>query len=221
VRETGSEGLHLAGVFAVRRRQRDAARHDHARQSVRPGDRHHHGRQALVAGRDADDADARRERPDQTAQHHRGVVAIRQRVHHAGRALRPPVTWIGHVTGERHAQRAAQLLRRGAHQQADLPVAGVITEGERAAVVLADAALRAEDQDLGPPHRVGLPAHARVQRPAEEIAAGTFQQVGGFERQGTGRAGLGGDDGLEDGEVGFAGTQRVGGQRRRRHLQSL
>ena len=38
-----------------------------------------------------------------------------------------------------------------------------------------------------------------------------FEQVGGFEREGTGRAELGGDDGLEDGEIGLA-VQCVGGQ---------
>jgi hypothetical protein len=90
-------------------------------------------------------------------------------------------------------------------------MAGVIAQRERAAVALANAALCAEDQDLGPPHRVGLPAHARVQRPPEDIAARAFQQIGGLERKGAGRARPGSFDGLEDGEIGLAGTQCVDG----------
>ena len=48
---------------------------------------------------------------------------------------------------------------------------------------------------------------------------GRSEQIGGLERQGAGGAGLGGYDGLEDGEIGLAGTQCVGGQRG--HLESL
>ena len=45
-----ADGLHRARVFALFRQQRDAAGHQHAGQSARPGQRHHHGGQAFVAG---------------------------------------------------------------------------------------------------------------------------------------------------------------------------
>ena len=53
----------------------------------------------------------------------------------------------------------------------------------------------------------------------EEIAARAFEQIGGLEREGAGGAGPGGFDGLENGEIGLAGAQCVGGQRG--HLESL
>ncbi len=51
-----ADGLHLAGVLALLRQQRDAAGHQHAGQVARARQRHHHGRQALVAGGHADHA---------------------------------------------------------------------------------------------------------------------------------------------------------------------
>ena len=66
----------------------------------------------------------------------------------------PAVPWVrpshGSVTeaGERQALERAQLLGGRLHQQADLPVAGVIAEGDRRAVGGADAALGAEDEEL-------------------------------------------------------------------------
>ena len=100
-------------------------------------------------------------------------------------------------------------------------MAGVVAERERAAVVLADAALRAEDEDLGPAQRVRLPAHADVQRPAEEIAARALEEIGGLERKRPGGTRLGGFDGFENRQVGFAGAQCVGGQRGHRSHYKL
>ena len=62
----------------------------------RPGQRHHHRRQTLVAGGDADHADAVRQRADQPAHHDGGVVAVRQRVEHRRGPLRPAVARVGH-----------------------------------------------------------------------------------------------------------------------------
>ena len=64
-----------------------------------------------------------------------------------------------HIRGERHDARRAQRLGGGAHEQADLPVAGVVAERDRRAVLGAQAALRAEDQELrrGRPRRGSSP----------------------------------------------------------------
>ena len=53
----------------------------------------------------------RRQRADQPAQHHRGVVAIGQAVHHAGRALRAAVAGIGAEAGERDAAERTAVPR--------------------------------------------------------------------------------------------------------------
>ena len=71
------------------------------------GERHHHRRQALVAGRDAEHAAARRQRADQPAEDHRRVVAVRQAVEHRRRALRAAVARIGARGGERDRARTA------------------------------------------------------------------------------------------------------------------
>ena len=74
------------------------------------------------------------------------------------------------------AAQRAQLLRRGLHEQADLPVAGVIAERDRRAVRRADAALRAEDEELRAAELARVPAHAGVLRQPEEVAAGALEQ---------------------------------------------
>ena len=54
---------------------------------------------------------------------------------------------------------------------------GMIAERDRRAVVGADAALRAEDQEFRRPSSARLPAHAGILRQAEEIAAGPFGSI--------------------------------------------
>ncbi len=206
VRVARADRLGGAGVDAVGRRQRDAAGHHDRGDVVAAGERHQHRGQALVARRDADHRAARRQRSHQPPEHDRGVVAIGQAVHHAVRALRAAVARIGDEAGKRDHVRRAQRLGRGAHEQPDFPVAGVIAEGEGSAVGLANAALRAEDEDFGLLERGGLPAHADVLRPAEDVAARPRQQIRRFERQRARGAGLRGSDvvegvvaGVEDG----------------------
>ena len=53
VREPRADRLDARGVFSLRRQQRDAAGHEHARQIAARRERHHHRGQTLVAGRDA------------------------------------------------------------------------------------------------------------------------------------------------------------------------
>ena len=145
---------------------------------------------------------ARGQRADQPAQHDGGVVAIGQAVHHAGRALRAAVARVGDKAGEGDGAQPAELLGRGLHQQADLPVAGVVAERDGAAVGRADAALRAEDQELAAAQLGRVPAHAGVLRQAEDGAGGRQAQEFVVERQTAGGAGGVGVDGV---------NRRVGG----------
>ena len=108
-------------------------------------ERHHHRGQALVAGGDAEHARAASgsERISRRKTMRR-VVAVRQAVDHARRALRAAVARVGDRSRRtaRHSQ-ALQLLGGRLHQQADLPVAGVVAERDRRAVRRAEAALGA------------------------------------------------------------------------------
>ena len=99
-----------------------------------------------------------------------------QAVEHAGRALRPPVAGVGAGPGERDDLQTAQLLRRGLDQEADLPVPGVVPERDRLPVGGAQAALRAEDEELPASGLRGLPPHAGVLAQAEEVAARAVAQ---------------------------------------------
>src|SRR6185312_7098262 len=54
--------------------------------------------------------------------------------------------------------------------------AGVVSESDRAAILVAEAALRADDDVLGTLERRGAPPHAHVLRQAEQIAAWLLPQ---------------------------------------------
>ena len=175
--------LDLPRILAVSRRQRDAAGNEHARQMRTARQRHHHRGKPLVARTDADHAASRRERPDQPSQDERRVVAEREAVHHRGRPLRSAVARIGARAGERNGAEPAQLFGGPPREQPDLPVAGVVAEGERCAVRLADAALRAQNERLLATEPGRIPAHADVLAQREEVAARTLTQHLGGERQ--------------------------------------
>src|SRR5262249_29061725 len=172
VGEAGAEGLDLARVLALLGREGDAAGHEHARQVGHRGQGHHHGGQALVAGGDAEHAAARRQRADQAAQDLGGVVAVGQAVHHARGALGAAGARVGAEAGEGQGAQGAQFLGGRLHEQADLPVAGVIAQRDGRAVRGADAALGAEDEELLAAQFGRVPAHAGVLCQAEEVAAG-------------------------------------------------
>ena len=132
VREARADRLHLAGVFALGRRQRHAAGNEDRRQIVHRRERHHHRGQSLVAGRDAD---ARRLRVGSERISRRNTIAASLRY---GRLSNMPVVPCvrpsqGSVTiaGERHRAMRLQLPRGGLYEQADLPVPGVIAERDR------------------------------------------------------------------------------------------
>jgi hypothetical protein len=81
----------------------------------------HGGGQAFIAGGDADHRPARRQRADQAAKHDRRVVAVRQGVEHAVRALERPSH--GSLTkAARDPAVAGDLFRRRLHLHANFPV---------------------------------------------------------------------------------------------------
>ena len=204
--EAGGESLDLAGVLGLLCQQRNAARHEHRRQIGRTGERHEHRGQTLVAGGDAEHAAPRGQGADQPAQDHGGVVAVGQTVEHAVGAIGAPVAGIADVAGEGNGLGRGEHAGRLLHQQADLPVPGVVTERDRCAVRCTDAALGAQNEKLFAQHRGRRPTHAGVLGPAEEIAAGHSPQLVGIERKTalrTGRLGAQRVDrvvaGIEDG----------------------
>ena len=188
VGEAGADGLYFAGVLAVAGGKGYAAGHDHNRQFALRREGDHHRRQTLVASADAHDPLSCRQRPDQAAQDDGGVVSVGQRVHHPGRALRTAITGVGHEAGKRHHSQLFEPRGRGLHQQADLPVAGMVAESDRRAVRRADAALCAENEELGIAQAAGAPAHAGVLREAEDVAAGRVAQELFVQWQGAGGA---------------------------------
>ena len=138
--------------------------------SWRPGERHHHGRQTLVAGGHAEDAAPSGERSNQPPEDRRRVVSIGEAVEHRRRALRAAIAGVGAGRGEGDGAGALELVRRGLHEQADFPVAGVVAERDRRAIRRADPAVSREDEELRAADGGRLPAHAGVLRPAEDIA---------------------------------------------------
>ncbi len=201
VRETGSGGLHLAGVFALFGEQGDAAGNQHAGQFVHGGQGHHHGGESFVAGGDPEGAAARRQGADQAAEYGGGVVAVGQGIEHPGGALAAAVAGVGAVRGEGDGAQRFEFLGGRVHQQADLPMSGMVAERDRGAIGGADSAVGAEDQKLFAAQRGRVPTHAGVLGPAESVAGGAFQQhFGRNGKRSGGAAGLGGN--IEKGGVG-------------------
>ncbi len=200
VGEARAYGLHLAGVLAFFGEERHAAGNQHARQIARAGEGHHHGGQPFVARGDAEHAAARGEGADEAPEDAGGVVTVGQGIEHAGGALRAAVARVGAIGREGHGAEALELFRGGVHEQGDFPVAGVIAEGDGRAIGGANAAVGAEDEKFLAAEEGGVPAHAGVLGPAEEVARGTVQQH--FRRYGSGAlraARFGGH--IEDGGV--------------------
>ena len=135
-----------------------------------------------------DHAGRGRQRSDQPPHDDGGVVPVGEAVEHAGRALRPPVARVAAVDGERDRSRGAQRFGGAAHEQADLPVAGVIAERDRLAVLERRPPMRADDHVLRSAERVRAPAHAGVLRQAEDVAARLVAQHLRRQRQAPVRA---------------------------------
>src|SRR5205085_2281319 len=84
-----------------------------------------------------------------------------------------------------------------------LPVAGVVAQGNGPAVVGAEAALGGEEEELLAAEFGGVPAHAGVLRPAEQVATGRVPQQLVGERQLAGRPRGGGGEVVDGRVLGF------------------
>ena len=140
--------LHLAGVFALRRRQRHAAGHQHARQIAQPasaiiiaGSPLSHVATPSTPARVGSERISRRKTIAASLRYGRlSIMPVVPCVRPSHGSVQEPANGM--------QPRRLELLRRRLHQQADFPVAGVIAERDRRAVVGAQAAVRAEDQKL-------------------------------------------------------------------------
>ena len=158
----GANRLHGAGIFAHLRRQGDTTRHEHAGEVAEAGDGHQHCGQPFVAGGDAQHALATGQRAGQPAEDGRGIVAVRQTVKHPRGALRATITGVRAEGSEGNRAKGSQPLRSGLHEEADFPVAGVIAQGQRAAVGQPDPSLGGKNEKLPVGCAVGGPAHPRI-----------------------------------------------------------
>ena len=165
-----TDGLDLAGVLPLFRRQSHTTGHDDDGQITRPSQRHQDRRQALVTGPDTEHATPRRQGADQASHDDGGIVAIGQRIEHACRALCAAVTRIGAISGKRNRPEATDLVGGGLHEQADLPVTSVVTQGDRCAIRRPDAPHRAEDEELFATQMRWIPPHPRILTEAEDVA---------------------------------------------------
>src|SRR5262249_18134955 len=75
----------------------------------------------------------------------------------------------------------------GRHQQPDLPMSGMVAQGNGSTIGGANAALGAEDQELLAAQARRFPAHAGILAQSKQIAAGPFAQHLVAERQLAGR----------------------------------
>ncbi len=148
VHKPHANGLNLGGIFPFARYEGDAAWDQHAGQIATGCQRHHHGREPFVTRRHTQNAAARRKRSDETAKNNSGVVTIREAVEHRRRPLRAAITWVRTDRGKRDGAGALELAGGGLHQQADFPVPGVITQGDRSPVRRTNAAVRRQNQEF-------------------------------------------------------------------------
>ena len=156
----GADRLDLAGVLAVARRERHAAGHEHARQVLRSRQGEHHGR--------AGPCRRSRRRAPPSASAASGSAGGRRSPRRCGRAgcpSSPACPASGRRTGRRPSPRTAttpsarQLLGRLLDQQADLPVAGVVAQGDRRPVRAAGPpGCSGSGTGRGPPRRPSSPS---------------------------------------------------------------
>src|SRR5690606_4231419 len=95
---------------------------------------------------------------------------------HPRRPLRPPVTGVAAVYRKGDPALLADRLGGLAHQEADLPVTGVIPQSDRLSVLAAETSLRAHDHELRSESGGRVPAHTDVLREPEEVATRLLQQ---------------------------------------------
>ncbi len=122
MREPRSQRLDLGGVFGVVGGQHGAAGHDDAGQIPAARQGHHHRGKSFVAGGDPHHSFSSRQRANEPAHHHGGVIAIGEAVVHAFGPLRASVARIAAETGERKHTLLLEGHCRLLDQQADFPV---------------------------------------------------------------------------------------------------
>ena len=184
-----ANGLHLAEVFTFGRRQGRAARHEHAGQIVHGCQSHHGCGQALVAAGNADNRVHRGQRTDLPAKDHGRIVAEGKGIVHARGSLGASVAGVGNIRGKGHALLLLDLLTGGRNLQSQFPVAHMQAKSVGGTIVIALAAKGADHKHVGAKNIFGLPAHARIQCHAKNIAAGQLTQHVTCKRQRTHRAG--------------------------------
>jgi len=174
-----ADGLDRAVVLAVGGAQCGAAGHQDGRVVVHGRQRDHHRGQSLVAGGDAHDRAAGRQRTDQAAHHDGGVIAVGQRVEHADSALGAAVAGIGDIGGVRQCALGGHFAGGFVDQLGQLVVAGVQAQCDRVVVGIGGAAGGADDHHRIAVDVVRVPAHADIHRHTEQVAAGgVCEQLG-------------------------------------------
>ena len=187
MRESGSESLNGASIFAAFGGQRHPAGNQHGWQVQLGGQSHHHGGQALVASGHAEHPHPLRKGSYQTAEDDGRVIAKRQAIEHAHRALGAAITGIGNRGGKGQRLALAKGFSGGPREEANLPVPGVVTQRDGATVFSSNAALGTEDEELLAAQFGRVPSHARILGHAEEVPAGGLAQHRLGQREFSGR----------------------------------
>ncbi len=143
MRKSCSNGLDCSEIFTFGGRKCYPARHQNRRQIAHRSQCHHHCGQAFVASRNSQHAFSRWQTSYQAAKDCCGIITISEAVHHARRALCPPIAWVRAERRERHVAEIPELLCRCACQKAQLEVPGVIAERNGRAVTRTNSALGA------------------------------------------------------------------------------
>ena len=114
-------------------------------------------------------ATASRQRTDQTPHDDRRIVAIRQTVEHARRALGTTITRIGTIGGIWDPTEAGHLSCRRFHEQTHFPMPCVITQRDGRTIGGTNATQGADQEKFGSPQMCRIPAHTRILAEGEDV----------------------------------------------------
>ena len=170
------DGLDEAGILTALRGKRNPARDDCRRSVVEPGERHHHRGETFIAGRNAHHGLTGRQRTGEASKDNCGIVAIGKRVKHPRRALRTAITGVADKARKWRRALLAEAYRSGSYLEADFPVTGVVAEGDRLAIVVAEPAESGEDKVFILRDRARLPAHPDILREAKQVTTRPVEQ---------------------------------------------
>ena len=170
------DGLDEAGILTALRGKRNATRDDCRRSVVESGKRHHHRRETFIAGRNTHHSFAGRQRTGEAPEDNCGIVTIGKGVKHPRCALRTAITWVADKARKWRRALLAEAYRGGSYLEADFPVTGVVAEGDRFAIVVAEPAESREDKVFILRDRARFPAHPDVLCEAKQVTAGPVEQ---------------------------------------------